>query len=340
MVHTQHWRDPAEPYTNARLRTRGGKTAAVPQGATRATVQPGSVTFVQRFGGSINAHGHCHVVFLAGVCVERTTQGLQPRFLPAAPPTDTDIATVLQPIRRRVLRQLRQRGYLDAATEAVGPTGDDPARDDEPALARPLAASVPPRLACGDRAGQQGRRIGAGCGAAGARPPLPGPRCASVNGFARPATTAMPAHRRAPRARLRRSTARGAVALERLAGNAAGDLLDTCTPPWSAGTTGITRSPMALLEQLAALVPLPRPPQGRDGGCLAPQSPLRAIILPSPRQPGREAPAARRRPGRGHGGASASSRWPWPAARGVSTAGGGSSPRSLRVTSSRTCGGP
>jgi hypothetical protein len=45
MVHTQHWRDPAEPYTNARLRTRqepsevlqwprtrGGKTAAVPQG--------------------------------------------------------------------------------------------------------------------------------------------------------------------------------------------------------------------------------------------------------------------------------------------------------------------
>jgi hypothetical protein len=29
---------------------------AVQQGATRATMQPGSVTFVQRFGGSINAH--------------------------------------------------------------------------------------------------------------------------------------------------------------------------------------------------------------------------------------------------------------------------------------------
>jgi len=43
-----------------------------------------------------------------------------------------------------------------------------------------------------------------------------------------------------------------AVALERLALNAAGDRLYTCTSPWSAGTTGSTLSPLELLEKLAA----------------------------------------------------------------------------------------
>jgi hypothetical protein len=77
------------------------------------------------------------------------------------------------------------------------------------------------------------------------------------------------------------------VSLERLTGNADGDLLSTFTHPWSDGTTGLTRSPMELLEKLAALVPLPRQQQVRYGGCLAPQSPLRAAILPTRRQQGR-----------------------------------------------------
>jgi hypothetical protein len=37
-----------------------------------------------------------------------------------------------------------------------------------------------------------------------------------------------------------------------------GDLVYTFTRPWSDGTTGITLSPLDLLEKLAALVPLPR----------------------------------------------------------------------------------
>jgi putative transposase len=237
------------------------------------------VTFVQRFGGSINANLHFHVVFLDGVFVDRTTQGLTPRFLPADPPTDTDIATVLQPISRRVIRQLRKRGYLEADTEDVVPTGYDPASDEDPELARTLAASVQQRIACGERAGQQVRRIGS--------------RCASVNGFSLYATTSIPAHRRDQLERLLRYTARGAVPLERLEVNADSDLLYTFTHPWSDGTTGITRSPMELLEQRAALVPLPRQPQVRYGGCLAQHRHLRAIIIPTPRQQGREAPADR-----------------------------------------------
>ena len=60
----------------------------------------------------------------------------------------------------------------------------------------------------------------------------------------------------------------------------------TFTKPWSDGTTGITLSPLELLEKLAALVPLPRVHLVRYAGCLAPHSTLREAIIPTPRQQG------------------------------------------------------
>src|SRR5215471_5104719 len=48
---------------------------AVQRGHERATVHPGSVTFIQRFGSALNLHVHDHVVFLAGVSLDRTDQG-------------------------------------------------------------------------------------------------------------------------------------------------------------------------------------------------------------------------------------------------------------------------
>jgi hypothetical protein len=208
---------------------------------------------------------------------------------------------VLDTISQRVMRSLRTRGYLEAGTEDVMPTGYDPARDDDPELARTMAASVQQRLACGERAGQQGRRMGSGCGSTGESPTLSGPRCASVNGFSLHANTHVPAHRRDQLERLLRSTARGAVALERLDSNADGDLLYPCTRPWSDGTTGLTLSPLELLEKLAARVPLPRRHQVRYGGGLAPHSKLRARIIPTPRQHGVEAP----------NGSTAAPNWTW-----------------------------
>src|SRR5262249_32066334 len=154
-------------------------------------------------------------------------------------------------------------------------TGYDPLRDTAPKLARTMAASVQHRIAFGERAGYKVRRIGSGLGSEGEAPKLTGPRCARVNGFSLHANTAIPAHRRDQLACLIRSTARGAVSLERLTQNANGDLVYTCTHPWSDGTTGIRLAPLELLEKLAALVPLPHVPLVRYGGCLAPPSHLR-----------------------------------------------------------------
>jgi len=51
-------------------------------------------------------------------------------------------------------------------------------------------------------------------------------------------------------------------------------------------------SPLALLEKLAALVPLPRVHLVRYGGCLAPHSHLWGAIIPTPHQQGVDKPEA------------------------------------------------
>ena len=274
---------------------------AVTRGCERANIQPGSVTFIQRFGSAINLNLHFHGVVLDGVYLDRTAQGLKPRFLKGEPPSDADITAVVQKISRRVIRMLRRLGYLEAGMDAAAAAGYDPLRDDAPELARTMAASVQQRIAFGERAGQQVRRIGSGFGREGEAPTLTGPRCASVQGFSLHANTQVPAHRRDQLERLIRYTARGAVSLERLAQDATGDLLYTFTHPWSDGTTGIRLSPVELLEKLAALVPLPRAHLVRYGGCLAPHSHLRGAIIPTPRQQGVDEEATDTR----------SPRWSW-----------------------------
>jgi len=47
-------------------------------------------------------------------------------MLTGEPPTDTDIADMVQQIRRRVIRPLRQLGYLEAGIDAAVATGYDP----------------------------------------------------------------------------------------------------------------------------------------------------------------------------------------------------------------------
>jgi len=259
---------------------------AVTRGIERQKVQPGSVTFIQRFGSAMNLNLHYHVIFLEGVYLDRTDQGRTPRFLPGEPPTDTDIADVVQKISRRVIRKLRQLGYLEVGIDTAVAIGYEPLVEDKPEFARTMAASVQQRIAFGERAGQKVRRIGSGFGAEGEQPTLSGARCASVQGFSLHANTQVPAHRRDQLERLIRYTARGAVSLERLAEDANGDLVYTFTKPWSDGTTGIRLSPLELLEKLAALVPLPRVHLVRYGGCLAPHSSLRSAITPTPRQQG------------------------------------------------------
>lgn len=233
--------------------------------------------------------------------VDRSEQGRKPRFLQAEPPSDAEVAEVAHKISRRVIRKLRHLGYLEADLEDPVAAAYDPLRDSEPVLAHTMAASVQRRIAFGERAGQRVRRIGSGFGEEGERPALTGTRCASVNGFSVHANTHIPAHRRDLLEQWLRYTGRGPVALERLSEDADGNGVYRFSGPWSDGTTGITLTPLELLEKLAALVPLPGAHLVRYGGCLAPHSKLREATRPTPRQQGQEAEEARPR----------TPYWPW-----------------------------
>jgi putative transposase len=82
---------------------------AVKRGVERQKSQPGSVTFIQRFGSAINLNVHYHIVFLEGVYLDRTDQGLKLRFVKGAPPC-------CGPLRRDCRGALGGR-YQGASTE-------------------------------------------------------------------------------------------------------------------------------------------------------------------------------------------------------------------------------
>lgn len=177
----RYWTAPSR-YLTAQVHTISRTTIAqfyvnqaVKRDAERQNVQPGSVTFLQRFGGSLNLNLHYHVIVMEGVFLDRTDQGLTPHFLKGEPPSDADVAHVVQKISRRVIRKLRHLGYLEAGMEVPVATGYDPLLDNEPELARTMAASVTQRIAFGERAGQKVHRIGSGFGYEGEPPALKGP---------------------------------------------------------------------------------------------------------------------------------------------------------------------
>ncbi len=114
--------------------------------------------------GALQLNLHYHLIAIEGVFLDRTDQGLKPRFLKGEPPSDADVADVVQKISRRVIRKLRHLGYLEAGMDVPMATGYDPLLDTEPELARTMAASVKQRIAFGERAGEKVRRIGSGFG--------------------------------------------------------------------------------------------------------------------------------------------------------------------------------
>src|SRR2546428_6957606 len=54
-----------------------------------------------------------------GVYLDRSDQGLKPRSVKVEPPIDDNIAEVVQKISRRVIRTLRNLGYLEAGIDVA-----------------------------------------------------------------------------------------------------------------------------------------------------------------------------------------------------------------------------
>ena len=188
--------------------------------------QCGAVTFVQRFGGSLNANLHFHMLALDGVYAA-DNDGL-PQFHPLPAPDDAEVVQVAGRIADRTIALLERRG--------LGPDADPEEADslarDEPLLAALTSASVAGRIATGPHAGQRvltgGIQIDDRY-----REARTGSRCANVAGFSLHANVAIAASDRPGLERLCRYTARPPLATQRLSSRSDGRLAYRLKRPWS-----------------------------------------------------------------------------------------------------------
>jgi ribosomal protein S27E len=223
-----------------------------------ARAKGGAVSFVQRFGSSLNLHVHYHVLVLDGLFV-RSRDG-PPVFVGAPAPTASDLARVLADVRASIGKWLARH------------TGDLELGDAEPdALA-----------GCADIATQRGRFTDLGKSAArDDDEPSSGKhrKSAVLDGLNLHAAVRVGADDDVAREKLASYCARPAFALERLSVLPDGRIAYAIKNARK-GATHRTLEPTELLARIAALIPPPRHPFLRYHGVLAPASKWRKDIVP------------------------------------------------------------
>lgn len=236
-----------------------------------ARVEAAAVTFVQRFGGSLNLNPHLHMLVADGAfaCSE---DGSSPRFVATAAPTRDELREVIARVIAR-LETIAAR-MVKRADDGSGQAGDDGMEGlRQAAGGRGTFARVDER---GAREGDDEERESG---------PL---RLASrglveeASGFNLHAGVRVAADDRDGLERLCRYMARPAVASGRVTRLPDGNVAYRVKSPRSAGTTHRVMTPMEFMAPLSALVPPPRTPLVRYHGVVAPNSPWRVAVVPLP----------------------------------------------------------
>jgi hypothetical protein len=246
--------------------------------------QTGAITFVQRFGSAANLHVHAHVLVMDGVFVEADGGALTFHKLPA--PTDLALRRLLATVRRRVLRHLRRKGWLDDTD-----LDTDALAEREPVLAACYRGSLASLQTFGPRPGNRVQRVGRDRHSGWVERTL-GPLQAHIEGFDLHARLTIATDQAGGETRLEklvRYCARPPIANDRLSLTAEGRVLLRLKTPWANGTTHLLYEPLDLLAKLAALIPRPQKNLIQYHGVLAARSKLRARVVAYRRNP--EAPA-------------------------------------------------
>jgi hypothetical protein len=233
-------------------------------------VQGGSVSFVQKFGSSLNVTPHYHSLVLDGVYV-LSDDSNEPFFVATPPPTDEDVEQIAETVAARAIRLLERRGVIGEHDVY------DAFSEESPVLAGMTAASVRSMNATGDRAGLPVRRV--------LSDPAKGVRtsrlCYVSRGFSLHAARRIEAHDRAGLEELCSYVTRPPLAAGSLEKVADDKYLFKMKSSWSDGTSYIILSGHELLEKLSSIVPPPRSHTTRYHGLLAPHSKQRAKVVPA-----------------------------------------------------------
>lgn len=251
-------------------------------GFTRTNARTGAVTLIQRFGSALNLNLHFHMLFLAGVYVERPDGRLRFRWVKA--PLSAELTQLADTITRRVGRYLERQGLLERDAENSYLAGD--AGEDDP-MSSVLGHSITYRIAVGPNAGRKVMTLQT----LPADDPPFGQEAGKVSGFSLHAGVAARAEQRDKLERLCRYISRPAVSEKRLSLTNSGLVRYQLKTPYRDGTTHIFFEPLDLLARLAALVPRPRVNLTRFHGVFAPNSQWRARVTPAKRGKGRRGTA-------------------------------------------------
>lgn len=238
----------------------------------------GGVSFIQRSGGSININPHWHSMFLEGAYDEGIPKRRGPRFFEAGKPTNEEVAKVTEEIATKVIAHLIKKGMLKEEEDFCR---EDPNQQEDPM--QPIRqASLRNYVVCGERAGQEVRRVGRSFGEIDQTPELKGDRCYSINGFSVHANTSVKKNQLQEKERLLRYMARPPLSLDRLSMDENGDIIWELKNAYHDGTQALRFSGLELTEKVAGIIPPPWKNLTRYFGCLAPNSKIRSQIVPKP----------------------------------------------------------
>lgn len=245
----------------------------------------GAVTFVQRFGSSLNLHVHLHTCALDGVYVEEGDRAA-PRFVPAAPPSRAELYVLAERVALRVITWLRKRGH---AKDEDGHASNDPP---DRTFAEVLAQVATQRGTLENVKDVTAESEGLAEPAAPLRD-----EAVTRHGFNLHASLTIAAGDDLGRERLCRYGLRPPFSLSRFRVLRDGRITYRVKKSSRRSSRCRIMTPVECIARLCALVPPPRYPLTRFHGVLAPRAKLRPRIVP--RLPDSVSPACGRSPRRG-----------------------------------------
>ena len=249
-------------------------------------IKTGAVTFIQRYGSSLNLNIHFHILVIEGVWSESDAKNLaqnptaKTKLVELTPPSNDDIEKLTCTIKDRIKCMLEKKGYRKRAPE----NNEQPSYEQEgffmdgAVIDEFQSASIQSRIATGPNIGRRVRKLGQQT-VLPFRGEFKGPRCFAVEGFSLHANTFCQAVEAHKLKRLIEYVARPPFANERIALTQNGEVTLKLKKPFSDGTTHILFTPMEFIEKLSALVPKPRIHLIRYAGAFARHAKIRPDVL-------------------------------------------------------------
>lgn len=236
----------------------------------------GVVTVIQRFGSALNLNIHLHMLILDGVY---TFENGGPRFHRLGAPDHDRLRRLLDRLIRRILRRLVADGLL--IHESEQPWLE---LETDEAMDTLAAASIRYRIAVGPQTGRRTLTIvDPHLVRESGKKSMHKPLTASQDNFSLNAAVVCQPHQRQRLERLCRYVLRPPLSLDRLSVGVDGRVRYALKNPWQNGTTHVVFDADDFVARLAALVPRPRLHLTRYHGVLAPNSPYRSQLVPSPK---------------------------------------------------------